>query len=128
MPTFISKALRNEPIEIYGDGQQVSDMVYVGDVAMALVNAMIEAFAGKVFNEVIEVGPIVHNTVEEVAKLVIELTNSRSELKYIPMRKGEIPNAEVTANYDTLRLIGMSPDDLVPLREGMQATVNYYSA
>ena len=40
MPTFIAQALTGTPIEIYGDGEQIMDMVYVADVAQALVDGL----------------------------------------------------------------------------------------
>lgn len=125
-PAFICRALAGHPVEVYGDGQQVSDMVYVGDVARALVRALEAADAGMVFGQAIEVGPADHTTVQEVAELIIELCGSQSEIVNLPMRPGEIPNARVSANVSTMGLIGMSPDDLMPIEEGMRRTVEYF--
>jgi nucleoside-diphosphate-sugar epimerase len=44
MPSFIGRALRGEDIQVYGDGSQEMDMVYVGDVAMVLVDALERLF------------------------------------------------------------------------------------
>jgi UDP-glucose 4-epimerase len=124
-PAFICRALAGEPIEVYGGGDQVSDMVWVGDVARALVLALEAARAGKVCVP-IEVGPTEHTTVRDVAELVIELTGSASQIVSLPMRPGEIPHARVVANNETLRLIGMDPASQMPLREGMARTVEYF--
>ncbi len=56
-PAFVCRALLGEPIEVYGDGQQVSDMVHVRDVARALVTALEYAAAGAPLHEPVEVGP-----------------------------------------------------------------------
>ena len=40
IPSFVSRALHGEPIEVYGDGSQVMDMIYVTDVARCLVAAL----------------------------------------------------------------------------------------
>lgn len=125
-PSFICRALRDHPIEIYGDGLQISDMVYVADVADALVIALERADAGKVV-DVVEIGPREHTTVKEVAELIIDLCGSRSELVFLPMRPGEIPGASVTAKTETLELIGMNEKNLVPLVEGMKQTIEYFS-
>ena len=125
-PSFICRALAGHPVEVYG-GDQVSDMVYVGDVARALVLALEAAARGEV-HPVIEVGPSEHTTVREVAELAIELCGSSSQIAVLPMRPGEIPHARVTADNETLRLIGMDPAELVPLREGMARTVEYFRA
>lgn len=123
-PAFICRALAGHPVEVYG-GDQVSDMVWVGDVAKALVLALEAADRGEVFPP-IEVGPSEHTTVRDVAELVIELTDSQSKIVTLPMRPGEIPHARVVANNETLHLIGMDPADLMPLREGMTRTVEYF--
>src|SRR5258706_4763333 len=53
-PSFICRALSGMPIEVYGNGKQVSDMVYVGDVAHALVLALEFANKGLVFKTPVE--------------------------------------------------------------------------
>lgn len=125
-PAFVCRALAGHPIEVYGDGSQVSDMVYVADVAEALVRALECAARGEVFDRVIEVGPEEHSTVREVAELVVRLTGSKSQIVHLPMRPGEIPNATVTADTSTLSLVGMSASELVPLEEGMRRTIEYF--
>lgn len=125
-PSFVCRALHGDDIEIYGDGEQISDMVWVGDVAEALVEAMRRACAGIIFPEAVEVGPAESNTVNEVAKLIIELTDSFSRIVHLPMRPGEIPGATVKANTDTLKRVGMTPADLMPLAQGMEQTVDYF--
>jgi len=125
-PAFICRALAGHPVEVYGDGTQVSDMVYVGDVAEALVRALECAARGEVFDRAVEVGPEEHKTVREVAELIVRLTGSSSEVVHLPMRPGEIPNARVTADTSTLALVGMSADSLLPLEEGMRRTIEYF--
>lgn len=124
-PSFICRALTDMDIELYGGGTQISDMVYVGDVAKALVNALEAADEGEVV-DVVEVGPKEPKTVREVAELIKQLTMSNSDITSLPMRKGETPNAIVTANYKTLQLIGMHVDDLVSIEDGMMKTIEWY--
>ena len=129
-PALVCRALTGMPVEIYGDGEQVSDMVYVRDGALALVKALEAAAAGDVFDCAVEVGPVESKTVNEVARAVIEECVSRGippvELKHLPMRPGEIPGARVTADTSTLSLVGIDPDELVSLDEGMQDTVGWF--
>lgn len=124
-PSFICRALNGDDIEIYGDGNQISDMIYVVDVAKALVNAMEFAIRGELVPTV-EIGPAINNTVNEVAELIIKLSDSKSKIVYLPMRPGEIPNATVKADCYTLSYIDMHPNHLVKLEEGMINTINYY--
>ena len=125
-PSFICRALAGLPVELYGDGSQVSDMVYVGDVAKALVIALEKAIDGEVFPKAVEIGPAEHTSVKELAEMVIKLCDSDSEIVCLPMRPGEIPNSTVCADTETLSMVGMSPDDLVPLWQGMAKTVKYF--
>lgn len=124
-PSFVCRALRNDDIEIYGDGSQVSDMVYVKDVAFALVNSM-ELACGSQHHEPAECGPPFNNTVNEVAELVIELTGSASRIIHLPMRPGEIPNSTVSADTSTLEDLGMQDYPFVPLPSGLIETIAYF--
>lgn len=131
-PAFICRALSNMPIEVYGDGQQVSDMVYVADVAKALVLALEKAEQGIVFDGAIECGPAVHTTVQEMAQMVLDTAVAhfgaqRLGIVNLPMRPGEIAGAKVTADTDTLKLLDFDPADLVPLNRGLALTMNYFA-
>ena len=113
-------------IEVYGDGSQVSDMCWVGDVAHALVVATEKAFVGNVFPEAVEVGPKVNRTVQEIAELIIKLSGSTSKIINLPMRPGEIAGATVSANVESLKHVDMSDETLMPLDEGMQLTIDHF--
>jgi len=130
-PAFVCRALTGAPVEVYGDGKQVSDMVWVRDGALALVLALESAAAGTVVPRVMECGPLDHTAVVEVAELVIaeaeKLTGRRSEIVHLPMRPGETPGAYVTCDPETLGPIGMDPADLKPLAEGIAETVLWYA-
>jgi len=130
-PSFICRALTGAPVEVYGDGKQVSDMVWVRDGALALVLALESAAAGTVVPRVLECGPLDHTAVIEVAELVIaeaeKLTGHRSEIVHLPMRPGETPGAYVTCDPETLGPIGMDPADLKPLSEGIAETVLWFA-
>lgn len=130
-PAFVCRALCGVPIEIYGDGRQISDMVYVTDVARSLVRALEKADRGEVFDRAVEIGPAEHHTVLSVAELVNTLasehTGSLVDIVHLPMRPGEVPGDRVTADVDTLALVGMDPDGLVRLHEGMSRTVEHFA-
>lgn len=129
-PSFVTRALLGEPIEIYGDGSQVSDMVHVRDGALALVKALEAAYDSAVFDRPVEVGPPKSATVMEVAKLVRlharHLTGQHSDIRLLPMRPGETVGTPVTADTSTLELVGMSPDKLITLDRGLYETVLWY--
>jgi UDP-glucose 4-epimerase len=125
-PSFVCRALTGMDIEIYGDGTQISDMCWVGDVAKAMVIATEKAAEGEVFPEAVEVGPEKNKTVNQVAELIVDLSESKSKIVHLPMRPGEIPNAVVSADVSTLKYVGMSDPSLMPLEEGMAITIDWF--
>lgn len=125
-PAFINAAIRNRPIGIYGDGEQISDMIFVTDVARVLVKAMEEAVVGRVYEKPFEVGYGERITVNQVALTVIELAGSKSELVHSPMRPGEEIGGVVLADPSTLEPLGIFKDSFVSLQEGLRQTIDYY--
>lgn len=127
-PSLICRALSGMPMELYGGGKQISDMVYVLDVAKALVNALEAAEIGEVFPEAVEIGPGEHKTIREVAELVNDIVPIPIEIVSLPMRPGERVGDKVTADTRTLEYIGMSADSLIPLEVGMRETIEWFIA
>lgn len=128
MPSFICRALTGADIEVYGDGSQVSDMVHVADVARVLVSALEHCAADDTPKVTLEVGPLEHHSVLDIACMVHEACGSESRITHLPMRPGEEPGASVTANPSTLTQVGIDPSTLIPLVEGVESTVRYYRA
>ncbi len=128
MPAFVCRALSNMPIETYGDGNQISDMVFVGDVAHALVEALERA----PLDVTVEVGPALSASINDVALAVIDecrkYTGHSVGLVRLPMRPGEIPGATVSADTTTLAKVGMDAADFVGLEEGVARTVAWFAA
>ncbi len=84
IPRFILQALRGEPITIYGNGKQSRCFLHVSDTVNALIRLMESPRAiGEVFN----VGSQEEISIENLAKMVIQLTGSKSELIYIAYNK-----------------------------------------
>lgn len=127
VPSLVCRALSGMPMELYGGGVQVSDMVYVEDVAKALINALEYADRGIVLDKPVEIGSVEHTTIREVADLVNVLVPKPVDIISLPMRPGEMVGEAVTADVETLRLIGMNPDDLIGLVEGMNRTIDWFA-
>jgi UDP-glucose 4-epimerase len=80
VPRFVERALRNEPIPVYGSGSQSRCFCHVLDVVRALKLVVdSDVTHGKVFN----IGSQRSTTIEELARLVIERTGSKSKIQYI---------------------------------------------
>lgn len=134
MPAFICRALTGTPIEVYGDGTQISDCVYVGDVARVFVGALEQTAANGAIETPIGVGPASSVTVNDVARKVSGVVSVRSgrppvAITHLPMRPGEVPNAVVRADTTTLLQLPSEyhADTFVGLDEGVTKTVDYYS-
>jgi len=129
-PAVVCRALSGWPVELYGGGVQISDMVWVGDVARALVAALEVAATGVVLDDVVEVGPIESCSIRAVAELIIDICVERGydrvPVDELPMRPGEEPNAVVRADAQTLKMVGMQAAELVGLAEGMARTVDWF--
>jgi UDP-glucose 4-epimerase len=96
MPAFICRALTGQKIEVYGNGEQVMDMVYVGDVARDLVDLLEATEQHGPATSVLESGTGRDTTVNDIANAVIaEVGNG--ELKHLPMRPGEPEHSVVKA-------------------------------
>lgn len=91
-PAFACAAVRGEPLELCGGGQQVIDPVYVHDVAAVLCAAL-----GGPYGEVIEAGAGSQVSVAQAAQDVIDAAGSDSCAKAVPGRVGEPPDAHVYA-------------------------------
>lgn len=133
-PAFVCRALTGRPIEVYGDGEQVSDMVWVGDVAHALVAALDAAARRAPLETVIECGPpadesrTVNQIAEVVAAEAARVTGRDPvSVEHLPMRPGETPGAVVQADAETLRLVGVDPTSLRTVESGMRATVEWFA-
>ena len=84
IPIFISNALKNLPLTIFGDGKQTRDFIYVNDVVNAFTLAIGDITG--VFN----VGTGIETSVDQLTKRIISLSGSKSEIKYAPARAGDI--------------------------------------
>lgn len=130
MPSFACRALSGEPIEVYGDGNQIMDMIYVADVARALVSAL-EYTEAHGASPLIEAGTGRKTTVNDIAHAVIKeaavITGKPVDYVHLPMRPGEDLNSIVLGDPTTLSYVGMDPNELIPLEVGARLAVEYFA-
>ena len=114
---FITQALRNENITIYGDGSQTRSFSYVEDTVAGIISLM-NSSEYDVFN----IGNPTEMTVGELAEKIIELTDSTSEIKYLELpnddpkqRKPDITKAKTKLNWEPK----------VNLEEGLTKTITW---
>lgn len=111
VPRFVKAAMENEPITVHGDGSQSRCFGHVADVVDGLVKTLENTDC---FGEVINLGNSEETTIKALAEKAIEMTDSSSEIRYVPYEEvyGEgfedmqrrVPSLEKAA-----RLIGFKP-------------------
>lgn len=116
IPAFVKRAVAGLDLTIFGSGEQTRDFIYVGDVVAANVLAA-ERGAG-VYN-------VAHGngtSVNELAREILRLTGSASNIVYAPERAGDVLHS--TADVSRIRELGFAPK--VPVAEGLARTVAYF--
>jgi UDP-glucose 4-epimerase len=112
IPNLVKQALRGDALTIYGDGQQSRCFTHVRDSIKCQHALMNEPLAvGEVFN----LGSNQEVTIEELARRIIELTGSHSELKFIPYEEAyeagfEDMRRRVPSAEKVRKLLGFAPD------------------
>ena len=81
LPRFVSAALKNEPLQVYGTGEQIRCFCHVEDAVRALLQVM---DSDKSMGEVFNIGNNQQISILELAKRVIQITDSKSEIIKIP--------------------------------------------
>jgi dTDP-glucose 4,6-dehydratase len=118
VPAFISQALRNEDVTIFGKGDQTRSFCFVTD----LVDGILKLAMSKE-NDPVNIGNPHEMSIEEMAKTIIRMTGSKSQIVYKPLptddpkvRKPDITRART--------LLGWEPK--VALDEGLTSTIEYF--
>jgi len=119
VPRFVEAALKNEPIEVHGDGTQSRCFGHIADVIDGLTK-MLET--PDCFGQVINLGSDAEVTINDLAKKAIALTGSSSEIRYIPYSEAygegfEDMQRRVPSLDKAKRIIGYQPtrtlDDII---------------
>lgn len=119
VPIFINKALDNEKIIIYGDGDQTRDFIYVKDV----VEFNIAAALNETVTGVLNIAHGVGTSINELIEMIITLTGSESEIEYLPTREGDVKHS-VASIIETQRQLGYKPE--FNLAEGLRNTIEFF--
>ncbi|KKS27327.1 MAG: NAD-dependent epimerase/dehydratase, dTDP-glucose 4,6-dehydratase [candidate division WWE3 bacterium GW2011_GWC1_42_102] len=118
---FILQALKNEPIEVYGDGNQTRSFCFVSD----LIEGMYRMMNTDDFTGPVNIGNPEEFTVLELAEKVIELTGSKSKIIHKPLpaddpmkRKPDITLAKEKLKWEPT----------IALTEGLKQTIKYFKS
>src|SRR5918912_3488186 len=117
IPAFLNQALTDEPLTVFGDGSQTRSFCYVDDLIAGLI-----ALAESEVHEPVNLGNPEEMPLLEMAKLVIELTESRSEIVFqaLPEDDPKVRQPDITRARD---LLGWEPK--IEIRDGLRLTITH---
>jgi dTDP-glucose 4,6-dehydratase len=118
VPAFMSQALRNEDVTVFGDGSQTRSFTYITDLVDGIIRLMLSSE-----NDPVNIGNPHEMTIKEIAETIIRMTGSKSSVIYKPLptddpkqRRPDITRART--------LLGWEPR--VQLDEGLVKTIEYF--
>jgi dTDP-glucose 4,6-dehydratase len=119
IPTFLRQALTDKPLTVFGDGSQTRSFCFCDDLIRGLV-----ALAESGVHEPVNIGNPDEMSLLEMARLVVELTESRSEVVFeaLPVDDPQVRQPDISRARD---LLGWAPE--VELRDGLARTIAYYT-
>ena len=118
VPAFMSQALRNEDVTIFGSGEQTRSFCYVSD----LVDGVIRLMESDV-NEPVNIGNPHEMTIEQIARAIIKISGSQSKIVYRPLPEDD-PKVRRPDITRARTLLGWEPK--VALEEGLAKTLEYF--
>ncbi len=122
VPRYLKAAMKNEPLYVYGDGTQTRTFCYVEDTIDACINAMISPDCA---NDLLNVGSDVEITILELAKKIINLANSKSEIVFLP----PLEEGDMTRRCpDITKMKKVLTRDLLPLEKGIEKLIHNYES
>jgi len=118
---FIVQALQNKDITVYGKGNQTRSFQYVDDLIEGMCRTMNsdDSFLGPV-----NIGNPSEFTILELAKKIIEITNSKSKIIYFPLPQDDPMQRKPDISLAHEKLNGWKPE--IKLEEGLQRTVDFF--
>ena len=121
---FIKQALAGETLEIYGDGSQTRDFIYIGDLVRALYQAAtVHDIGGETFQIASSIETTVGNLAEKLVEAVREVANIETKVINVGERVGDVAqNFSNTSKAD--RLLKWNPK--IDLEQGLRNTVCYF--
>jgi dTDP-glucose 4,6-dehydratase len=118
VPAFISQALRNEPLTVFGDGNQTRSFCYVSDLIEGIYRLLMSDEA-----QPTNIGNPSEMTVLQFAEVIKQLTGSNAPIEFRPLPEDD-PKIRKPDIAKAKRLLDWEPR--VPLEEGLQRTIAYF--
>ena len=118
IPNFITQALNNQPLSVYGDGSQTRSFCYVDDLVEGIYKLALSNL-----NEPVNIGNPNEMTVLELAEKIIKLSKSKSKIIHKPLPTDD-PKVRCPDIEKAKTKLGWAPQ--VNLQEGLKKTINWF--
>lgn len=120
VPAFMSQALLNQDVTVFGDGSQTRSFCYISDLVDGLIRLLLSKEHGP-----INIGNPQEMTIEQIARQIIKMTGSTSKIIYKPLPTDDpkVRQPDITL---ARTLLGWEPK--VSLEEGLEHTIGYFKA
>src|SRR5689334_6433477 len=118
VPAFISQALKNKPVTVFGKGQQTRSFCYVSDLIEGIYRLMMSNY-----DLPVNIGNPAEMTVLEFAKQIIRATGSRSKIAFKPLPQDD-PKQRKPDITRARKILKWEPG--VPLAKGLVKTIEYF--
>lgn len=122
VPTFAIQARRGLPIQVFGDGEQTVDMLYVKDAVRITVDFLRSGYVDRA----LDCGTGEAVTVNVIAEMVNRFFGNNADIQHIPMRRGEFDRTVVKADIAPLQRV-LGTVDFTPLEEALDTTLRWYA-
>jgi dTDP-glucose 4,6-dehydratase len=118
VPAFMSQALRNEDVTVFGDGSQTRSFTYISDLVDGIIRLMLSDT-----NDPVNVGNPVEMTIKQIAETIIRMTGATSRIIYKPLPTDD-PKQRRPDITRAREILGWEPK--VQLEEGLVKTIEYF--
>jgi dTDP-glucose 4,6-dehydratase len=120
VPAFISQALKNEDVTVFGDGRQTRSFTYITDLVDGIIRLMLSDV-----NDPVNIGNPREMTIDEIARTIIKMTGSRSKIVFRPLPTDDpkVRQPDITRARTLLKW-----EPKVPLEQGLVKTIEYFRA
>jgi dTDP-glucose 4,6-dehydratase len=120
IPTFLRQAMTDKPLTVFGDGSQTRSFCYVDD----LIRGLVLLQEAEDVHEPVNLGNPNEMSLLELAKLIIELTESRSDVVFeaLPIDDPQVRRPDITR---AKQLLGWEPE--IEIRDGLRVTIEHYA-
>ncbi len=118
VPAFISQALRNEEVTVFGDGRQTRSFTYITDLVDGIIRLMTSSV-----NDPVNIGNPREMSLDELARAIVRMTGSNSQIVYrpLPVDDPKVRQPDITR---ARTLLGWEPK--VSLEQGLETTIAYF--